>query len=541
MNGGASQRMLVCCAAVLRFVERLAALGQRPRQRAPRSGGLPDRWLALGIVFLYLYPFPFFAGLSNANEKPRVYLTRAIVEEGTFAIDEGVRRWGTTVDVSPSGGHHYSNKAPGSSFLAVPAYLLLRGVKALAGAGEPTLAELFWAFRVGASILPALLFLWLYARFLARQIADPDARRLALVSYALGSMAMTYSILFIAHQLSAVCAATAYIATAAVVEGRRRARWMGIAGLAAGSALLVDYQAVFATLPVALYALWHFLGVRPRRPAGLFWGLAGALPPVALLLFYHARAFGSPWRTGYDASVTFAHYHQHGFLGLTGPTWEAFVGSTVAPDNGLFWMCPVLLLMIPGWLEMARQRQRWQLFVTAAVVAIYLAFISSITFWRGGWQMGPRYITAMLPFAMIPVAAAMAWAGRRRWAWAVCVALSLVGIAIYALSCVEYPHFPEKFTNPVHEITFRLLAQGHAAYNAGWLVGLRGLASLVPYVLVLALVVAPACAPSPARRWPALAGAAAALLILGLYGLAPGGGPAADVAYVRWVAGLMPH
>src|SRR5687767_11913981 len=90
------------------------------------------------LCFLYLYPFPYFEEMGSANELPRVYLTRAIVDEGTVAIDTGVadyrRQYGREpVDVSPSGGHRYSNKAPGSSFLAVPAYLLVKGLCGLAG------------------------------------------------------------------------------------------------------------------------------------------------------------------------------------------------------------------------------------------------------------------------------------------------------------------------------------------------------------------------------------------------------------------------
>src|SRR5262245_49250756 len=50
------------------------------------------------LAFLYLYPFPYFEAMRSANELPRIYLTTAMVDEGRFAIDTGVRRHGTTVD-----------------------------------------------------------------------------------------------------------------------------------------------------------------------------------------------------------------------------------------------------------------------------------------------------------------------------------------------------------------------------------------------------------------------------------------------------------
>src|SRR5688500_19899817 len=96
-------------------------LGFRPRMVAflGRHG-----WL-VAIAAAYLYLFPYFPRIQSANELPRVYLVKAIVEEGRFEIDTGVSKWGGTADVSPSNGHSYSNKAPGSSMLAVPVYAVV--------------------------------------------------------------------------------------------------------------------------------------------------------------------------------------------------------------------------------------------------------------------------------------------------------------------------------------------------------------------------------------------------------------------------------
>jgi hypothetical protein len=64
-----------------------------------------------------------------------------MVDDGTFAIDRGVARWGATADVSPHAGHQYSNKAPGSSMLAVPAYLAAKGVTQVLAGRAPTLGS----------------------------------------------------------------------------------------------------------------------------------------------------------------------------------------------------------------------------------------------------------------------------------------------------------------------------------------------------------------------------------------------------------------
>ena len=74
-------------------------------------------WL-VAIAGVYLYLFPYFPRIQSANELPRVYLVKAIVEDHTFAIDRQIQRYGKTSDLSGWGGHYYQNKAPGSSLLA---------------------------------------------------------------------------------------------------------------------------------------------------------------------------------------------------------------------------------------------------------------------------------------------------------------------------------------------------------------------------------------------------------------------------------------
>lgn len=499
--------------------------------------------LAAALVVLYVYSFPYFAQIKHANELPRVYLTQAMVDEGRFAIDTGVARWGSTADVSPSRGHHYSNKAPGASMLAVPAYALVRGLRAITGAEPPGLAETTWLCRMVTGVIPTLLFLLLLYRFLARWAPLPETRRLVVGAYALGSMAMPYSILFHSHQLAAVLIATAFILCVWVCEDGRSARWMWLAGLCAGCAPLVDYQAAFAGVPIAVYvAVRAARRLRDVRP--VLYAAGGAVAPIALLLYYHAACFGSPLRTGYDASETFAHHHQQGFLGMDQLRLEAFVGSTVSPEHGLLFLCPLLLVALYGWWLLAQRRQWWALGVTLAVVVIYLAFQSSINFWRAGWSLGPRYITAMLPFAMVPIAVACAHADAddRRWPLrALFVGLAVVGIVVYAVSCAEYPHFPERFDNPLYEVTFALVADGRAPYNLGYAVGLRGLASLLPYLALLAAVVVYLAVPSRRRLVSGAAGVAVGAVAIVLYGFAPG----ADAderfrAYTCYVAGVMP-
>ncbi|HSS03109.1 MAG TPA: hypothetical protein VLM79_38870 [Kofleriaceae bacterium] len=544
-------------------------------------------WLA-AIAVVYLYVFPYFPRIHSANELPRAYLVKAIVADHTFAIDRGVAAWGTTADVSPSGGHQYSNKAPGASLLAVPAYAAVRAV-----AGEPSLAATIWICRTVAGIAPMLAFLWLLWGFLVRFAPDPNIRRLVLLAYALGSLAMTYSILFYSHQLGAICAASAWILALDVVDGRRGRLAMAAAGFLAGAAPLADYQAAFAVVPVAVHVLarlWsrrtvgsssiphrgedrlhevrvdegHRDAVRGdavrgdavREDAGrgdipraevvrgdvarvsdrrsmlppIVWAAAGVALPIASLLVYHKVCFGSPWRTGYDASTTFAVFHQHGFLGITALRWQAFVGSTVRLDNGLLALSPWWLLAVPGTAALWRGGQRGVAAVGGAVTVIYVLFISSINFWRGGWEVGPRYIAAMLPFLLPAVAAQLqAWSGRRV-RLGVAAGLVGVGVAVYVLSSGTFPYWPDSVAHPLYDVTFRLLGDNLVAPSVGSAAGVGGIAGIAPYLAIGLGVPAWAIARVAGGRGLAIAAAVTVAILVG-YGRSPHGEPRADAAY----------
>jgi hypothetical protein len=447
---------------------------------APRSARVwlsRNGWL-VAIAAAYLYCFPYYPGIQSANELPRVYLVQAIVQDHTFAVDRGVARWGTTVDVSPSGGHQYSNKAPGASFLAVPVFALVNLV------ATPTLATSMWICRVVAGVVPTLLFLWLLVGFLERITPDLRVRRLVAIVYALGSMAMTYSVLFYSHQLAAVCIASAWMLALDVADKKRGLGAMAIAGFLAGYAPVADYQGIFAALPVAIHVIWR-MRAWPRRELAKAIAIAtvAALPPILLLLEYHATCYGSPWRTGYDASETFANFHQHGFLGITELRATAFYGSFLSPDNGLFTLAPWLLLAFPGAVYVWRKDRAMALACLGAIL-VYGLFISSINFWRGGWGVGPRYITELIPFTLPLVCGAVAAWRDKPWHLAGAAALMVVGVAIYVLSTATFPHWPEMFKNPFYEVTLRLLRDDTVPRSLGYALGVGGVVGLVPYFAV---------------------------------------------------------
>jgi hypothetical protein len=447
-----------------------------------RLPALPIGFFALFAV-MYLYAFPYFDQLRSANEVPRVLMTQEIVDRGVFYLDHRTREFGSTLDTSwGPDGHLYPNKAPGPSFLAIPAYLVCKAL------GFTSLRACTWAFRVTAVILPALLFLPFFYRLTGRFAESEPARRTALLGYALGCPALIYGMLFFSHQLAAVFAGAAFIAAVALVRGTPRPQYAAaLVGLFAALAVMMDYQSALAAAGVGLYVL-----VRSRRRVrDVFLVAMGALPPAALMAAYHTVCFGSPLKTGYSYSVDTVT--RQGFMGIVGPSPESFWSTTFLPANGILVLAPWLLLGVLGawsiWSDPVRRgRIGAEALVCLLIFGVYVLFLSSLVPYmaRGGWCVGPRYMTVALPFMAWLAAAGFAEADRRPVTRVIALGLVLSSAVIFVSAVTTYPHWPDPLRNPLYELTFPLIARGYAVHSVGTWLGLRGVWATMPLYLLVA-------------------------------------------------------
>ena len=84
--------------------------------------------LLCGLVLCQLAYSWMYSGVSVPNERTRAYLSIAIVDHASIAVDAPVARFGKVYDLARFGDHFFTGtKAPGASFLAVPIYALARG------------------------------------------------------------------------------------------------------------------------------------------------------------------------------------------------------------------------------------------------------------------------------------------------------------------------------------------------------------------------------------------------------------------------------
>jgi hypothetical protein len=426
---------------------------------------MSTRWQAwlLGVLIFgcYALPQPYFETLNNPNENVRVYMTRAMVDHGTMSIDPIVAEWGYVNDKAVFEGRLYAGKAPGSSYLAVPGYWVYRTLCEVRDRPVTRRGSVL-ACRWSCSLLPCLLFLLAFGRWVARRSADPRDGLLAVTLLALGSTFFPYSMLAASHSTIAACCFGGWMLGADHLDAPSDP-WRPLGtGFLFASAVCMEYPAVLAAGVVWLYCL--FRSPRPGRWA--FWTVTGGLLPIAALVLYHME-FGGPLETPYGhlENPDFARSHSAGFFGMDDLATEALAGSLVTPSNGLFWYMPwTAAALLAAFHGAAHRDLRAGALLTLAVTAIYIVFVSMVDNWRGGWTAGPRYIMPIIPF--------LAWWWVRWLAWArtqpgvsaaagwVGPALLLPAVLACSVSAMLFPHYPEQVRNPIVELGLWLPMQG---------------------------------------------------------------------------------
>jgi len=392
----------------------------------------------LVLFLLILTCYSFFVQYPNVNQNSRFNLVMAIVHQGTLAID---RYHQNTSDKSIFGGHYYTDKAPGLSFLAVPIYWLFNAWFGFDPAGTDLRYPMYLVtvFVVG---LPSALLAWLVFRFSGYLTQEGPIRVGMTLVFALGTLNLPFATMFFGHLPTTVLAFGAFYVAFLVRNKRPGPYWLLWSGFLAGLAALVEYPTVAIGGLVFLYIL-NFLP--DKRWAVLY--LAGWLPATALLASYNALAFGTPLTISYyqfnDPEVLAAM--RQGVLGETWPSFSALWQITFGP-RGLFVLSPVLLLAPLGLWQMGKKREvRLEAILFAAIFITFLIANAAHFCPLGGTSPGPRYLIVALPYLTLPLALLP-----RSWRPAM-VILGISSITIAFLITATNPQAPHQIANPLPE------------------------------------------------------------------------------------------
>jgi hypothetical protein len=440
-----------------------------------------DSTIAAGLFVLAAVAFGYFTGGAGWNQDAHFDLTRAIVERQTLYIDGYDVNTG---DISKgTGGHVYINKPPGASIVAVVPYAGLFAIERALHAPIDSMTQLnrWITTALSVGLCGALIgpILYLYGR--RRMGATPLTALCVSIVILFGTIIFPYSTMLFAH----VPAALFLLLAVTLLEKRPVT-----AGIAAGVACSCFYVCALAVAILAVAAFSYRRGER---------FVLGLVPFALLMAVYQWTCFGSPFRTAVEASTPFT---QKGLLFgvIRMPSMEALYGITLSPYRGLFFVSPVLLLAIVGFVTMKRNREFWALI---AIVTTFILAIASFNGWNGGYAFGPRYLVPIVPLLGIAMTAAKP---RVFWILAaiVSIGLNFIATATDPMPSPEVQHpvsrylVPAFFTGHIGEKTRREIgwfetqsvdnvALARESGNLGeFIFGKRKRSSVLPIVLWLA-------------------------------------------------------
>jgi hypothetical protein len=338
------------------------------------------RFEPLVLVLVALAALPPIS-LQGPQDRTRYELTRHVVLYHTIVLEPNL------FDRALFAGRTYSDKAPGMSFLAIPAFEVerLAGIaKAPRGweaKGDPSL----WLIRVLTSGLLFLVSVFIVGRLSERIVAGTGAATAAI--FGVATLAAPLAPTFFEHDAAGAFA----IAGFAFAWLGKRSWAIALAGLFAGTAVLFQYATGLITLALLVYCAW-----RHRRRA--LWFIAGAVPPALALGAYDWAAFGSPFHLSYRyVANAYTESQHHGFFGIGVPTLGGLKDVLVG-TRGLLYFSPVLVAAAVGLWLLWRRGIRAEALLAGVVVVLFVFLNAGYFLVYGGGTPGPRFFGPALPF-----------------------------------------------------------------------------------------------------------------------------------------------
>lgn len=385
----------------------------------------------------------------SANDRSRWATARALVEHGTYAIDDviGEPGWDTIDMVKHVGAdgheHLYSSKPPlFATILAGPYWIIHRFTGATLG-DQPYLIGR--GMLVLFSVVPLVIYFLVITR-LADRLGTTDWGRIFMVAAATGGTFLTtFAVSINNHGIAAACAAIAVWAYVRIVyDERRETRWFLLCGFFAALTAANELPALafLVLIGVALLA-------RAPRPT-----LAAFLPAALLVVVAH---FGTNYLAHGELREPYSHWDDWYFysfevngkpkesywkhpkgIDIGEPSVAKYAFHTLIGHHGIFSLSPIWLLSVAGIGVWSARRDRRDLAFGIATLSlvVYGFYLGQATIHRnyGGTTSGLRWMFWFAPLWLVALLPAADWCSRTRLRRG--VALVLLGLSVLS---VTYP------------------------------------------------------------------------------------------------------
>jgi hypothetical protein len=387
-----------------------------------------------------------------------------------------------TLDKATCCTHYYSDKAPGTVALALPAFAA--GAIALKALGIELDSDQGWLYSswiasvgsigIATALGAYLLFLWL-----SMYVTSKNALVTTLGLF-LGAAPLPYATMMFSHALViGLLASAIWVIEASPGNGVRVAACGirrnfpdALAGFACGWALASEYTAGIVVVGLSFWLVsrdWH----------RAFPFCLAALVPLLLIPGYSWACFGNPLVLPYSVNASFPEMKE-GLYAIKWPDPETAFNLLFSPARGLFFWTPFLIIGGAGYWKLVHIERRL-FWLTYAVPLLHVIVISGRTWdWPAGPTLGPRYLAPILPLLALPCALGVQRFPRLG------IALAGYSILITTLATLTNasPPFPGH-PNPLVDLHIPMLLKGQLAPNLGTVCGLSPWLSVVVYYAIL--------------------------------------------------------
>ena len=390
----------------------------------------------------------------SANDRSRWLAMRALVEQGTFAIDDLLdrHRWNTIDMVQHQGRdgqpHLYSSKPPLLITLLAGEYWLIHKATGMTLESHPYVVGRLMLVTI--NILPMLLMFVLMA-LLVEQLGTTDwGRMLTMATATLGTFLPTYAVVLNNHLIGAVSATVALYAWVRISSSdSQRVGYFALAGLAVAFTAASELPAL-ALLAMLALELWTC----DRRAWWLGFAPAAAVVVAAFFATNYAahqslrppymhRSETDPKDNWYRYTYTLDGVERDSYwLDRQGidrgePSRITYALHVLIGHHGIFSLTPIWFLSLAGmvlWSWRGSTMERRLAVVTALLTAICLVFFIILRPQPdrnyGGMTSGFRWMFWFAPLWLATMLPAADWLARSRFGKA--LALILLAASVFS-------------------------------------------------------------------------------------------------------------
>jgi hypothetical protein len=293
-------------------------------------------------------------------------------------------------------GHYYSTLPPGQSFIAIPFFLVGKGIWMVLSYFGINLSYISVTYIPVAmlSSISAALTTALFHKLLTDLNIESNSTILTSIILAFGTTSWIYAKTFFAQSLSMFLNFFGIYLVLMAAKSEKPYKFF-LAGIIIGIAITVRVSNILLVIPIFIYLI-----LRSQTSKSFVLFFAGILPALSLLLLYNFLCFDNPFITGYYYDLLY-DYTSVASTFSTNPLIGLF-GLLFSPGRGLFIYSPVLVLSIPGFYYFFKSNKEEAILFILSFLVILL-FYSTYTWWHGGLSYGPRFLTDVIPVFVLPI------------------------------------------------------------------------------------------------------------------------------------------